>query len=136
MTPTVLCPSAAAPTTQTAYDVMIAKYICEQLGWELEIVKTDWESIIPAIQSGTADAGICGQSITSDRLEMVDFSEPYYYATIVTVVPTDGTYANAASVADLAGGTCTSQQNTIWYDVCLPQIRMPISCPVRNPPLR
>ena len=104
------------------YDVMIAKYICEQLGWNLEIVKSDWESIIPAIQSGTVDAGICGQSITADRLEMVDFSDPYYYATIVTVVPEDGTYADAASVADLAGGTCTSQLNTIWYDNCLPQI--------------
>ena len=104
------------------YDVMMAKYICEQLGWELEIVKSDWESIIPAIQAGTVDVGICGQSITSDRLEMVDFSDPYYYATIVTVVPEDGTYADAASVADLAGGTCTSQLNTIWYDNCLPQI--------------
>ena len=104
------------------YDVMMAKYICEQLGWELEIVKSDWESIIPAIQASTVDVGICGQSVTSDRLEMVDFSNPYYYATIVTVVPEDGKYANAASVADLAGGTCTSQLNTIWYDNCLPQI--------------
>jgi putative lysine transport system substrate-binding protein len=104
------------------YDVMMAKYICEQLGWELEIVKSDWESIIPAIQSGTVDVGICGQSITSDRLEMVDFSDPYYYATIVTVTTEDSVYANATSVADLAGGTCTSQLNTIWYDGCLPQI--------------
>lgn len=104
------------------YDVMMAKYICEQLGWELEIVKSDWDSIIPAIQSGTVDVGICGQSITSDRLELVDFTEPYYYATIVTVTNSDGAYADAASVADLAGGTCTSQLNTIWYDNCLPQI--------------
>jgi len=104
------------------YDVMIAKYICEQMGWELEIVKSDWDSIIPAIQSGTVDCGICGQSVTSERLEMVDFSTPYYYASIVTVANADGDYANAASVADLAGGTCTSQLNTVWYDVCLPQI--------------
>ena len=56
------------------YDVMMAKYICDQLGWELEIVKTDWDSIIPAIQSGTGDVGLCGQSVTSDRLELVDFT--------------------------------------------------------------
>lgn len=104
------------------YDVMMAKYICEQLGWELEIVKLDWDSIIPAIQSGTVDVGICGQSVTSDRLEMVDFTSPYYYASIITLVAADGPFADAASVADLAGGTCTSQQNTIWYNVCLPQI--------------
>lgn len=115
-------PISGSSDYANGYDVMIAKYICEQLGWELEIVKSDWESIIPAIRSGTVDCGICGQSITSDRLEMVDFSDPYYYATIVTVAAADGAYANAASVADLAGGTCTSQQNTIWYDVCLPQI--------------
>ena len=53
---------------------------------------------------------------------MVDFSEPYYYASIVTLVKKDGAYANAKGVADLAGATCTSQLGTIWYDICLPQI--------------
>ena len=53
---------------------------------------------------------------------MVDFTEPYYYASIITLVKSDGDYADAASVADLKGVTCTSQQNTIWYDSCLPQI--------------
>ena len=53
---------------------------------------------------------------------MVDFTEPYYYASIITLVKNDGDYADAASVADLKGVTCTSQQNTIWYDSCLPQI--------------
>ena len=38
------------------------------------------------------------------------------------LVKSDGDYADAASVADLKGVTCTSQQNTIWYDSCLPQI--------------
>ena len=53
---------------------------------------------------------------------MVDFSEPYYYASIITLTKSDSAYADAASVADLKGATCTSQQNTIWYTVCLPQI--------------
>ncbi len=104
------------------YDVMMAKYIAEQLGMELEIVKLDWDSLVPAVQSGTVDCVIAGQSITSDRLEMVDFTDPYYYATIVTLAKADSEYADATSVADLAGATCTSQQNTIWYDICLPQI--------------
>ncbi len=34
----------------------------------------------------------------------------------------DSAYASAQGVKDLAGGTCTSQQGTIWYEVCLPQI--------------
>ena len=100
----------------------MAKHIAEELGMELEIVKLDWDSLVPAVQSGTVDCVIAGQSITAERQEMVDFTEPYYYATIVTLTKNDSPYASATSVADLAGATCTSQQNTIWYDICLPQI--------------
>lgn len=111
-----------SPDYAYGYDVMMAKHIAEELSMDLEIVKLDWDSLVPAVQSGTVDCVIAGQSITSDRLEMVDFTEPYYYASIITLVKADGPYANAASVADLAGATCTSQQNTVWYDTCLPQI--------------
>lgn len=104
------------------YDVMMAKHIAEKLGYELEIVKLDWDSLVPAVQSGNVDCVIAGQSITAERMQSVDFTEPYYYASIVTLVKNDGKYANAASVADLKGATCTSQLNTVWYDVCLPQI--------------
>ena len=104
------------------YDVMMAKKIAEELGYDLEIVKLDWDSLVPAVQSGSVDCVIAGQSITSERLQMVDFTEPYYYASIITLVKNDGPYANAQGVADLAGATCTSQLGTIWYDVCLPQI--------------
>ena len=104
------------------YDVMMAKYIAEQLGYNLEIVKLDWESLVPAVQSGTVDCVIAGQSITSDRLQMVDFTTPYYYASIICLVDKDSKYASAKGVRDLADATVTSQQNTVWYNVCLPQI--------------
>jgi putative lysine transport system substrate-binding protein len=102
---------------------MMAKYIAGKLGMDLEIVKSDWDSLVPAVQSGTVDCVIAGQSITSKRLESVDFSKPYYYASIVALVKADGKYANAAGVGDLAGAACTSQINTVWYDTCLPQIK-------------
>ncbi len=111
-----------SPDYAYGYDVMMAKHIAEELGMELQIVKLDWDSLVPAVQSGTVDCVIAGQSITSDRLEMVDFTEPYYYASIVSLTKADSPYASATSVADLAGATCTSQQNTVWYNVCLPQI--------------
>ena len=104
------------------YDVMMAKKIAEELGMELEIVRSDWDSLIPALQSDKVDCVIAGQSITSERLQTVDFTEPYYYASVVALTKNDSEYADAEGVADLAGGTCTSQQNTIWYDSCLPQI--------------
>ena len=104
------------------YDVMMAKLIAESMGKELEIVKLDWDSLVPAVMSGDVDLVIAGQSITAERLEVVDFSDPYFYASIVTLTKADSAYASAASVADLEGATCTSQLGTIWYDICLPQI--------------
>ena len=68
------------------------------------------------------DANIAGQSMTADRMAQVDMAGPYYYATIVCLTTKDSAYASATSIADLAGGTCTSQSGTIWYDSCLPQI--------------
>lgn len=104
------------------YDVMMAKYVAQALGKELQIVKLDWDSIPVAVQSGTIDCAICGQSITAERLMTLDFSSPYYYASIVALVKADGPYANASGVKDLANAKCTSQLNTVWYDICLPQI--------------
>ncbi len=104
------------------YDVMMAKNIAEALDRDLEIYQIEWDSLPVALQSRTIDCVIAGQSITSERLETVDFSTPYYYASIVTLVNTDGDYANATGISDLAGATCTSQINTVWYDTCLPQI--------------
>ena len=104
------------------YDVMKAKKIADELGYDLEIVKLDWDSLVPAVQSGQVDCVIAGQSITKERQQMVDFTDPYYYASIITLVKEDGDYKDAASVEDLKGATVTSQQNTIWYDSCLPQI--------------
>lgn len=104
------------------YDVTIAKRICEAYGWELEIVSSAWDSLTPAVQSGLMDANIAGQSMTADRMAEVEMAGPYYYATIVCVTTKDSPYASAQGIADLAGGACTAQSGTIWYDSCLPQI--------------
>ena len=104
------------------YDVMMAKKIADALGQNVQIVKLDWDSLIPAVMSGDVDCVIAGQSITAERAAQVDFSDPYYYASIITLTKKDSQYASAASVADLAGATATSQLGTIWYDNCLSQI--------------
>lgn len=105
------------------YDVMMAKYLADKLGYELEIYQIDWDSLPMALQSGKIDCVIAGQSITSERLQTVDFTTPYYYASIVALTRNDTKYANAEGLSDLEGVTCTSQINTVWYDTCLPQIK-------------
>lgn len=104
------------------YDVMIAKRICQTYGWKLEIVSSAWDSLTPAVQSKTMDANIAGQSMTAERMAEVNMAGPYYYATIVCLTTKSSEYASAKSIADLAGGKCTAQSGTVWYDSCLPQI--------------
>ena len=89
------------------YDVLVAKYIAEKLDMGL----------ILSIQSGKVDCAIAGMSITSERSQSVDFSDPYYNANIVAVVAADGSYADAVNVTDFEGATLTSTLNTVWYDV-------------------
>ena len=103
------------------YDVMMAKAIAEANGWDLEVVQLEWDSLIPAVQSGNVDAVIAGQSMTAERMEAVDFAGPYLYATIVVLVKEGNANENAKGISELKG-TATSQSGTIWYDTCLPQV--------------
>lgn len=103
------------------YDVMMAKKLCEANGWKLEIMQMDWDSLVPAVQNGTVDAVIAGQSMTAERAEQVDFAGPYLYATIVCLTKEGSALASAKGISEMSG-TCTSQLGTIWYETCLPQI--------------
>ena len=49
------------------YDIMIAKKICEENGWNLEVIRSDWDSLVPSVQTGLIDAAIAGQSMTAER---------------------------------------------------------------------
>lgn len=104
------------------YDVMIAKRICEANGWELEVVRSDWDSLVPSVQTGVIDAVIAGQSMTKERSQQVDFAGPYYYASFAILVKKDSPLANATSIMDFAGYKGSAQSATIWYSECLPQM--------------
>lgn len=99
------------------YDVMMAKKIADKIGYKLEVNKMEWDGLVPGISSGKIDASIAGQSITAERLQSVDFSDVYYKADIVAITKKGSAYENAKSVQDLKGALCTSQLNTIWYDM-------------------
>jgi len=116
--PIVNVPGAYA----NGYDVMMAKKLCEANGWKLEVKKLDWDSLVPAVQTGEIDCAIAGQSMTAERELVVDFAGPYIYASIVCLVQKDSPLASATGISQLTG-TCTSQRGTIWYDTCLPQVK-------------
>ncbi len=103
------------------YDVQIAKKIAEGMGKELVIVKTEWDGLVPAVQSGVIDGIIAGMSPTEERKKSIDFTDNYYVSDLVVVVRADSQYANATSINDFAGATLTAQLNT-FHDSVIDQI--------------
>ncbi|QLY80590.1 transporter substrate-binding domain-containing protein [Clostridium intestinale] len=99
------------------YDVEIAKKIADDLGKKLVIVKTEWDGLIPALESGKIDAVIAGMSPTAERKETIDFSDNYYKSELVMVVKKGGKYNGATSLKDFSGAKVTAQLNTFHYSV-------------------
>ena len=98
------------------YDVLVAKKVAEELGKELVIVKTEWDGLPPAVQSGKADLIMAGMSPTAERREQLDFTEPYWISEYVLIVRKDGEFANAKSLEDFNGAKITGQLNTVHYE--------------------
>ena len=67
------------------YDVQVAKYIAAELGMALEVYQYEWDSLIPAVQSGAVDGIIAGMSPTAEREEEVDFTACYYNSNLVVI---------------------------------------------------
>jgi len=99
------------------YDVEIAKKIAKDLGKELVIVKTEWDGLVPALNSGKIDAIIAGMSPTAKRKEAIDFTDNYYKSNLVMVVKKGGKYDAATSIQDFKGAKVTAQLNTFHYSV-------------------
>ena len=99
------------------YDVEIAKKIADSLGKKLEIVKTEWDGLVPALTSGKIDAIIAGMSPTEERKQTIDFTDVYYKSDLVMLVKKGGAYENAETLKDFSGAKITAQLNTFHYSV-------------------
>lgn len=67
-------------------DVDMAQAVCDKLGYELKIDDIEFDAIINAVQSGKADIGVAGMTVTEDRLQSIDFTDSYTTATQVIIV--------------------------------------------------
>lgn len=67
-------------------DADMAQAICDKLGYELVIEDMEFDAIINAVQSGKADIGVAGMTVTEDRLKSIDFTDTYTTATQVIIV--------------------------------------------------
>ena len=95
--------------TIVGIDVEIAQAIADELGMTLEIQDIAFDSIITSVQSGKADIGLAGMTVTEDRKESVDFSNTYAHATQAVIVKEDSTIT---TVDDLKGKTVAVQTGT------------------------
>ena len=76
---------------------------------DLKIEDMAFDSIIPAVQSGKADIGAAGMTVTEDRATQVDFSDSYYTGVQVIIVTDD---SDIAEPDDLKGKKIGVQQGT------------------------
>ncbi len=90
-------------------DVEIAQAIAADMGLELVIEDMQFDSIVPAVQSGKADIGVAGMTVTEDKLQNIDFSISYTTAAQVVIVTND---SPITSPADLEGKTIGVQLGT------------------------
>ena len=67
-------------------DVEIAAAIAEKLGLELDILDTDFDSALLAVNQGKSDMVMAGVSVTDDRLLVMDFSDTYATGIQVVIV--------------------------------------------------
>lgn len=67
-------------------DAEMAQAVCDILGMELKIEDMEFDSIINAVQSGKADIGVAGMTVTEDRLKSIDFTDSYATGTQVIIV--------------------------------------------------
>lgn len=73
---------------ETGIDVDLSRAIADKLGMELQISDIEFDSIIVAVQSGKADIGIAGMTVTEDRLKNIDFTYSYTTSKQVIIVNT------------------------------------------------
>jgi polar amino acid transport system substrate-binding protein len=80
--------------------------LCKRAGLTCEWVINDWDTIIPNLVSGNYDTIIAGMSITDERDEVIDFTDPY-------TQPDPSAYMALSSDVNLDGAVIAAQTNTI-----------------------
>lgn len=115
------CVAISAVDYADGYDVQIAKLIAADLGMEVEIVKTDWDGLIPALNAGQIDCVIAGMTETPVRAEEVNFTSPYYESQMVVIVNAGSELVGIDDIQQLSGYRVLGQINTT-YDEIIDQI--------------
>lgn len=77
------------------FDIDISTALAKKMGLELEVLPTAWDGIIPALVGERFDMIMSAMTITDERKEQIDFTDPYVEADIAITTPTDAPIENA-----------------------------------------
>jgi glutamine transport system substrate-binding protein len=91
------------------FDIELMEAIAKEAGFEVEFETMEFDGLIAGMQSGRYPIGIAGISITEERKESIDFSNPYYDSGLVLMVPTD---SDIQSIDDVDGKKVGSRQGS------------------------
>ncbi len=94
------------------FDVDVTNALCEQMKANCEIVAQDWDGIIPGLQAKKYDAIVAGMSITEERKQAVDFTDPYFSSGLLLIAKADSDVAQGK----LDGKTVGAQKATVASD--------------------
>ncbi len=102
------------------FDIDIANALCAKIGETCEMVKVNWDHIIPALIAGDCDAIVASMSDTAERRRLIDFTVPYYRMPVRFVAPegaglTDTPEALAGKVVGVQRGTTNQSYMTAHY---------------------
>ena len=67
-------------------DVDLSRAICDKMGYDLEILDMEFDSILPSIAAGKADFGAAGMTVDAERQKNADFTDTYANASQVVIV--------------------------------------------------
>ena len=84
------------------FDMSLAKGIADELGVELVIADQSFAGLITALRAGEIDMIISGMAIREDRLEVVDFTMPYYTGAQIMLVRSED-FDTLKTVEDMTG---------------------------------
>ena len=88
-------------------DMEIAALLAEELGMELVIDDMAFEVVVDSVGKHNVDIAMSGITITAERLDIINFSNPYYTEAIVLVcLENDTTFDSAGTVVDILNSIC------------------------------
>jgi polar amino acid transport system substrate-binding protein len=102
--------------TIVGFDVDMITTILISQGYEVEVRDILWETLIPALETGQIDVIVAGMSITDERKQQVDFSEPYFNADLSVLIKAGSGIVvnNVSDLANLTVGVQTGTTGDTW----------------------